>query len=111
MINGAESMQSSNFYVHSLVFFFFFARLSCLEADMDKTGEPEDDVHCSRRWNSEHINMIVQKGGILSEPYSGVITMLLNITVTYILHTFLPVVQVYTKAMAYALFYLQEQNF
>ena len=47
---------------------FFFARLSCLEADMNKIGEPEDDVHYPRRWNSEHINMTLQKGGILSEP-------------------------------------------
>lgn len=39
---------------------FFFSRLSWLEADMDKTGEPEDDVHCSRRWNLEHINVTLQ---------------------------------------------------
>lgn len=52
-------MQSSSFYVHR----FFFARLSRLEADMNKIEEPEDDVHHPRKWNLEHINMTLQKGG------------------------------------------------
>lgn len=47
MGSDGESTQSSSFYVHRL----FFARLSWLEADMNKTGEPEDDVHYPRRWN------------------------------------------------------------
>lgn len=42
---------------------FFFARLSWLEGDMDKIEEPEDDVHHPRKWNLEHINMTLQKGG------------------------------------------------
>lgn len=32
---------------------------------MNTAGEPDDDVHCPERWQSEHINMIIQKGDVL----------------------------------------------